>query len=198
MHVTNKKGQTPLDLCADPNLARSLKRTAQDQSPVVSGKRTEILTPDLTECMVCSDNRRDTLFGPCGHVACCSTCSPRVKKCLICKQPVQSRTKVCWVGGTSEFCQPSPSVQIEECVVCSDKPAAVLFEPCGHMCACEGEKINQSSYLSWKKIVCVCFSGCAGLMKKCVQCRVVIEKSIPFHVCCGSKGLFMSIFGGSF
>ena len=29
-------------------------------------------------------------------------------------------------------------VQVEECVVCSDKPAAVLFKPCDHMCACEG------------------------------------------------------------
>ena len=30
-------------------------------------------------------------------------------------------------------------VQIEECVVCSDKMAAVLFHPCGHMCACDGK-----------------------------------------------------------
>lgn len=29
--------------------------------------------------------------------------------------------------------------QIEECVVCSDKKAAVLFQPCGHMCACESK-----------------------------------------------------------
>lgn len=69
--------------------------------------------------MVCSDMKRDTLFGPCGHISTCSLCSPRVKKCLICKEQVQSRTK------------------IEECVVCSDKKAAVLFQPCGHMCACE-------------------------------------------------------------
>ncbi|KAJ4926265.1 hypothetical protein JOQ06_008446 [Pogonophryne albipinna] len=73
----------------------------------------------LDECMVCSDLKRDTIFGPCGHIATCSLCSPRVKKCLICKDQVQSRTK------------------IEECVVCSDKKAAVLFQPCGHMCACE-------------------------------------------------------------
>jgi len=46
------------------------------------------------DCMVCSDTKRDTLFGPCGHVATCSLCSPRVKKCLLCKEPVQSRTKV--------------------------------------------------------------------------------------------------------
>lgn len=31
------------------------------------------------------------------------------------------------------------SPQIEECVVCSDKKAAVLFQPCGHMCACESK-----------------------------------------------------------
>ena len=30
-------------------------------------------------------------------------------------------------------------VQIEECVVCSDKKASVLFKPCGHMCACESQ-----------------------------------------------------------
>ncbi|EDO44606.1 predicted protein [Nematostella vectensis] len=74
----------------------------------------------LDECMVCSDNKRDTLFGPCGHVATCSLCSPRVKKCLMCKEPVQSRTK------------------IEECMVCSEKKSQLLFKPCNHMVACEG------------------------------------------------------------
>ena len=48
----------------------------------------------LDECMVCSDMKRDMLFGPCGHVATCSLCSSRVKKCLMCKETVQSRTKV--------------------------------------------------------------------------------------------------------
>ena len=46
------------------------------------------------ECMVCSDMKRDTLFGPCGHVNCCSACAPRVKKCLVCKDPITTRTKV--------------------------------------------------------------------------------------------------------
>ncbi|KAK2193984.1 hypothetical protein NP493_4g13005 [Ridgeia piscesae] len=45
----------------------------------------------------------------------------------MCKEPVQSRSKV--GRGTD---------RIEECVVCSDKKASVLFQPCGHMCACEG------------------------------------------------------------
>ena len=57
----------------------------------------------LEECMVCSDMKRDTLFGPCGHIATCSLCSPRVKKCLICKESVQSRTKVSSGSGQNQF-----------------------------------------------------------------------------------------------
>jgi E3 ubiquitin-protein ligase mind-bomb len=57
--------------------------------------------------------------------------------------------------------------QIEECVVCSDKKAAVLFRPCGHMCACD---------------------SCGALMKKCVQCRAQIDQMVPFIVCCGGIG----------
>ena len=52
------------------------------------------ITEVVEECMVCSDMKRDTLFGPCGHINCCSVCAPRVKKCLICKEPITTRTKV--------------------------------------------------------------------------------------------------------
>ncbi|XP_011485323.1 E3 ubiquitin-protein ligase MIB1 isoform X1 [Oryzias latipes] len=120
--IRNKKGQSPLDLCPDPNLCKALAKCHKEKSSGQVGTRSPSLNSNmesLEECMVCSDMKRDTLFGPCGHIATCSLCSPRVKKCLICKEQVQSRTK------------------IEECVVCSDKKAAVLFQPCGHMCACE-------------------------------------------------------------
>ncbi|MGH0145155.1 UNVERIFIED_CONTAM: hypothetical protein FKN15_025067 [Acipenser sinensis] len=121
--IRNKKGQSPLDLCPDPSLCKALAKCHKEKSSGQIGSRSPSLISNncetLEECMVCSDMKRDTLFGPCGHIATCSLCSPRVKKCLICKDQVQSRTK------------------IEECVVCSDKKAAVLFQPCGHMCACE-------------------------------------------------------------
>uniref|UniRef100_A0A4W4ERH3 E3 ubiquitin-protein ligase MIB1 n=1 Tax=Electrophorus electricus TaxID=8005 RepID=A0A4W4ERH3_ELEEL len=120
--VRNKKGQSPLDLCPDPSLCKALAKCHKEKTSGQVGSRSPSLSSAseaLEECMVCSDMKRDTLFGPCGHIATCSLCSPRVKKCLICKEQVQSRTK------------------IEECVVCSDKKAAVLFQPCGHMCACE-------------------------------------------------------------
>ncbi|KAK8774280.1 hypothetical protein V5799_011186 [Amblyomma americanum] len=124
LYIKNKKGQAPLDLCPDPNLCNALVKCRKDKSG------SQMLTPStspqpseqeaLEDCIVCSDMKRDTLFDPCGHIATCSLCAPRVKKCLLCKEPVLSRTKV------------------EECVVCSDKKASVLFKPCGHMCACEG------------------------------------------------------------
>lgn len=65
-------------------------------SPAMLAPNVAIIRNDqesLEECMVCSDMKRDTLFGPCCHICTCSLCSPRVKKCLICKDPVQSRTK---------------------------------------------------------------------------------------------------------
>ncbi|CAB1444372.1 unnamed protein product [Pleuronectes platessa] len=120
--IRNKKGQSPLDLCPDPSLCKALAKCHKEKSSGQVGTRSPSQNSNiesLDECMVCSDMKRDTLFGPCGHIATCSLCSPRVKKCLICKDQVQSRTK------------------IEECVVCSDKKASVLFQPCGHMCACE-------------------------------------------------------------
>uniref|UniRef100_A0A087XXV1 RING-type E3 ubiquitin transferase n=1 Tax=Poecilia formosa TaxID=48698 RepID=A0A087XXV1_POEFO len=145
--IRNKKGQSPLDLCPDPSLCKALAKCHKEKSSGQVDTRSPSLNSNiesLEECMVCSDMKRDTLFGPCGHIATCSLCSPRVKKCLICKEQVQSRTK------------------IEECVVCSDKKAAVLFQPCGH---------------------------CASLMKKCVQCRAVVERRTPFVLCCGGKGI---------
>ncbi|XP_075212896.1 E3 ubiquitin-protein ligase MIB1-like [Lycorma delicatula] len=120
--IKNKKGQTPLDLCPDPNLCKALdkchksKDTDQIEPPRVTEGED---TVSFDECLVCSDLKRDTLFKPCGHVACCSVCAPRVKKCLVCRDPVATRIK------------------IEECVVCSNKKAGMLFKPCGHMIACE-------------------------------------------------------------
>jgi hypothetical protein len=46
------------------------------------------------ECLVCSDNKRDTMFQPCSHIVTCHSCANRVKKCLLCKENVQTRIKV--------------------------------------------------------------------------------------------------------
>ena len=48
----------------------------------------------LRECMVCSDQRREILFSPCGHITVCSQCSTRVKKCLLCREFVDDMKRV--------------------------------------------------------------------------------------------------------
>ncbi|XP_023313417.1 E3 ubiquitin-protein ligase MIB1 isoform X2 [Trichogramma pretiosum] len=117
LELKNKKGQTPLDLCPDPNLCKALTTCRKDKNHDI-----EIAppTPTIDECLVCSDAKREMLFEPCGHVTCCFYCAPRVKKCLICRENIVNRTK------------------IEDCIVCSDRKSSMLFLPCNHMCACEG------------------------------------------------------------
>ena len=73
----------------------------------------------LDECMVCSDQRRDVLFLPCGHITVCSGCSPRVKKCLLCKEFVDDR------------------MTIGDCLVCTENSASILFRPCMHLVTCD-------------------------------------------------------------
>ena len=155
--IKNKKGQTPLDLCPDPNLCKALQKcsvsngnSSQAMQGIIRGDGMIGLADEklLDECLVCSDQRRNVLFSPCGHITVCSGCSPRVKKCLLCKEFIDDRTV------------------IGDCLVCTDNPATVLFKPCLHMVACE---------------------NCASVMKKCVECRSVIEEKVPFYVCCGGK-----------
>lgn len=117
--IKNKKGQTPLSLCPDPNLRKAITKAHKDKEIDQLDPREGELDVCLEECLVCSEQKRETLFQPCGHVACCLNCAPRVKRCLICREPVLSNTK------------------IDECLVCSYKRASVLFRPCGHMVACE-------------------------------------------------------------
>ena len=156
---------------------------------------------NLDECLVCSDQKRDVLFLPCTHVAVCSGCSDRVKKCLICKEYIgklilkfkfsffftnifswnqfhpifhDDKTdftkKNYFVPAVLNFSPSFPRIddqkKIEDCVVCSDAKARILFKPCHHMVACE---------------------NCAKLMKKCVECRTPIDCQVPFKVCCGGK-----------
>lgn len=170
--IKNRKLQTPLDLCPDPNLCKTLVKCYNERKTDDSdlpgnvannggGHGAEnamatlslddhLLSAPLDECLLCSERKRDTVFKPCGHVCCCEPCTVRVKKCLICRESVAGRDK------------------IDECVVCSDRPASVFFKPCGHMVSCE---------------------NCAPIMKKCVECRVPIEQMVQWAVCCGGKGV---------
>ena len=66
------------------------KSTEKHQSVLVDNEEEN----SLEECMVCSDNKRDVLFKPCNHIAACSSCATRCKKCLICKMFFDLSTKI--------------------------------------------------------------------------------------------------------
>lgn len=97
----NISGQTPLDLCPDPNLRKTLTTcrkegtglsidgTPESEAPPLAGPSGTAAAveapaeappgdPTADECLVCSDAKRDTLFRPCGHICCCNVCAARV------------------------------------------------------------------------------------------------------------------------
>ncbi len=82
--IKNRKSQTPLDLCPDPNLCKALvecynERKTSDIGDMVANTnetagRIPIYPMEITEstmpvyeCLVCSDLKRDTVFKVCSH-----------------------------------------------------------------------------------------------------------------------------------
>ena len=53
----------------------------------------EIFSAKVTtvECGVCSEVVAPITFMPCGHTVVCLDCSSRMKKCLECKLPIESK-----------------------------------------------------------------------------------------------------------
>ncbi|CAF3600693.1 unnamed protein product [Rotaria sp. Silwood1] len=119
LSAKNKKNQKPFDLCPDPHLCRILTEKHIEYNRENNNDQQLSQNTSLTECLVCSDNERDTLFQPCSHVVTCHLCASRVKKCLLCKENIQTRIK------------------IEQCKLCSQRKASVMYKPCGHLIACE-------------------------------------------------------------
>lgn len=49
---------------------------------------------DRIDCVVCRERQRNTVFFPCRHLICCSTCTPSLKICPICRAVIDSCTIV--------------------------------------------------------------------------------------------------------
>jgi Zinc finger, C3HC4 type (RING finger) len=81
------------NICNVVNNGDNQPQQQQQQQPQHASK---IDTPELNmdECLLCSEQKRDTVFKPCGHVVACEACGSRIKKCLICRETVSSREKV--------------------------------------------------------------------------------------------------------
>ena len=75
----------------EKNLSNAVSNNESQQN-----QPTKIEAPDISadECLLCSEQKRDTVFKPCGHIVSCEACGSRIKKCLICRETVSSREKV--------------------------------------------------------------------------------------------------------
>ena len=48
---------------------------------------------ELHICRICMDLSIDTVFLPCGHLVCCSTCSHALRNCPICRSLIRGTVK---------------------------------------------------------------------------------------------------------
>jgi len=55
------------------------------------------LLKQLHSCRVCMDRAIDTVFLPCGHIACCGDCSQALRNCPICRSPIRATVKAFFV-----------------------------------------------------------------------------------------------------
>uniref|UniRef100_A0A7S2CWL4 RING-type domain-containing protein n=1 Tax=Haptolina brevifila TaxID=156173 RepID=A0A7S2CWL4_9EUKA len=46
-----------------------------------------------TQCIVCMSATRQTLFVPCGHITCCTSCGARVQSCPSCRSTIDQRVR---------------------------------------------------------------------------------------------------------
>ena len=53
---------------------------------------------DEAECVICMAAEKDTVFVPCYHYYCCSTCAQHVKACPICRAPIRGRVNKALIG----------------------------------------------------------------------------------------------------
>lgn len=64
------------------------KEAAEKQKKAAEKDKEELV--ERLNCCVCYERRRSTLLLPCRHLALCGTCAFGLRKCPICRQPVQS------------------------------------------------------------------------------------------------------------
>ena len=134
--------------------------------------------PVITECLICSEMVTPIEFKPCGHRNVCTDCGHRMKKCLVCKTTIDSRSSSNSAPTTNiitkqQRCTSSADIRGRErdlverlqdyedqytCTICMERPKTVAFL-CGHR-ACA-----------------VCVDG----LRSCHMCRNPIVQKINLY-----------------
>ena len=110
----NKSGLSAIEMCADPDLVNIIENFVKQNNDGASSS---------VKCSLCNKHPANCQFKPCEHVISCENCAGCLKKCLMCRQDVESYSKL--------------SITIQKiCQVCDDMEANIRFEPCGHNVVC--------------------------------------------------------------
>jgi len=134
--IENEAGKSAFDLCSDPNskdafklkriLERAHQKFAKQEKPLRKTSNNAISTTPLNNhsqikmCEVCTENQIDVIMLPCNHMFCCTTCSLRIKKCMVCKELVDDKITI-------------PKL----CYLCEETPPTIQFTPCFHVLLCQ-------------------------------------------------------------
>lgn len=59
-----------------------------------NGKNINDSDSDTNSCVICLDQKSNTTFIPCGHVATCETCSTKVQQCPVCRETITNIQKL--------------------------------------------------------------------------------------------------------
>ena len=177
LFLKNKKNETALDLSVNLHFNKMLTEyyvTHLNKKSISSGNE----PPPLS-----SSSSLDISLGnspsSAENIANIKTQQQLLEECLICTENKRSvLLKPCNHVVACNVCSSHikkclickevivQRIDIEECLICSDKKANVLFNPCGHMIACcDCSKLN---------------------LKKCIKCRMNIERQVSFMECCGA------------
>uniref|UniRef100_A0A1L8DTG8 Putative e3 ubiquitin-protein ligase mylip n=1 Tax=Nyssomyia neivai TaxID=330878 RepID=A0A1L8DTG8_9DIPT len=87
----------------DEDLENRLSSVATDVGTVVAeeaarrGQMEKMVSDRISEaftCRVCMDKAIDTMFAPCGHVACCRVCAEKCDGCPICRATIERVNRI--------------------------------------------------------------------------------------------------------
>ena len=76
----------------------ALAEKEKEKERALAKKEKEIKTVQESQlCAICMDNKKNTVFYPCGHLCCCENCWEELKRstkrCPICRNNIQSAKK---------------------------------------------------------------------------------------------------------
>jgi len=54
----------------------------------------KIYSSNYTDCTICMDNDKNTIFYPCRHFYCCNNCSRSLKLCPICRTDIRMKIRL--------------------------------------------------------------------------------------------------------